>query len=172
MLLLSPENIPFDLNSVPDEIIDNVCYGVMSVTPGNRDFYWHQLILLENFSAPAMNINVGGHQLLLPIMESPHSWVIAIADPMLAEIELLLIDEENCRGFQAFVYNPLSSFVPKYMNIEIGETYGSMNWSLPKLSTGQLLCIPLTQEPKSPCIFIGAQNCLKNFDIMDIADIL
>jgi hypothetical protein len=52
-----------------------------------------------------------------------------------------------------FTFNPLTSFRPEFFPVEIVDIYQDVKWYFPKLKPGQLLAIPLTEDPEPPCAY-------------------
>jgi len=59
----------------------------------------------------------------------------------------------NNRGFEAFLFNPLSSFKMDYGEIKIVNFYNDVKWYFPKMKTGQLLTMPINDDDKPLCAF-------------------
>ena len=68
MKILTLNNRSFDLNDLPDEIEDDVRYSVLDNSNANEpDFFFMPLIFLESFNSPAILLNIGGHQVQMPL---------------------------------------------------------------------------------------------------------
>jgi len=70
-----------------------------------------------------------------------------------SDIEILPLTSLNDRGFEAFCFNPLSSFRLEFKKIEIVNFYNDVKWYFPKMKNNQLLAVPLNQEPKPLCAY-------------------
>lgn len=151
MQILTVENKLFSLNNLPDEVDDNMRYSILDNSNANDpDFFFPQLILLESFNSPAMVLRIGEHDLTVPL-----DWCIAVGDSTSsAQIEILPLTSLNDRGFRALAFNPLSSFRVEFKKIEIIDFYNDVKWYFPKLKTGHLLAIPLSNEPEPLCVYI------------------
>ena len=74
MLILTLDDKPFDLSKMPDELEDDIRFSVLDNNdPQNPDFFFIPLIFLESFNSPAMVLNIGGHEVTMPI-----DWSIAV----------------------------------------------------------------------------------------------
>ncbi len=150
MQILTLDNIPFDLNNLPEEVDDSMRFAVLdNSNPNEPDFFFQPLIFLESFNSPAMVLKIGEHEIAMPL-----DWSIAIGDNQSScDIEILPLTSLNDRGFDALCFNPLSSFRLEFKKIEIVNFYNDVKWYFPKMKNGQLLAVPLGTEPKSLCCY-------------------
>jgi hypothetical protein len=117
--------------------------------PNHPDFFFHPLMFLESFNAPAIVLEIGGHEVVMPV-----DWCIAIGDGTTScDLEVLPLTSLNNRGFDAFVFNPLSGFRIEFMKIEIVNFYNDFKWYFPKMRNGHLLAMPITTGSKPQCAF-------------------
>jgi hypothetical protein len=150
MQILTLDNNPFDLNNLPEEVDDNMRFAVLdNSNPQEPDFFFMPLIFLESFNSPAMVLRIGDKEITMPL-----DWSIAVGDNQSScDIEILPLTSLNDRGFDALCFNPLSSFRLEFKKIEIVNFYNDVKWYFPKMKSGQLLAVPLGQEPKSLCCY-------------------
>ena len=150
MQILTLENKTFQLNTLPDEVDENTRFAVLdNSTPAEPDFFFMPLIFLESFNAPAMVLKIGEHEVTMPI-----DWSIAVGDSSSSsDIEILPLTSLNDRGFEALVFNPLSSFRVEFKKIEIVNFYNDVKWYFPKMRNGQLLSVPTQQGYKPECAY-------------------
>lgn len=150
MQILTPENIPFDLNDLPEEIENDLRFSVLDNSdPNDPDFFMMPLIFLESFNSPAIVMTIAGHEIQMPL-----DWRIVVGDPECGtDPEVMPLTSINERGFDALVYNPISSFRFDYAPIEIVNIYQDVKWFFPKLRNGNLLTVPLTNKPNPPCAY-------------------
>ena len=150
MNILTLDNISFSLNNLPDEVDENTRFAVLDNSdPKDPDFFFVPLIFLESFNSPAMVLKIGEHEVTMPI-----DWCIAVGDSATGnDIEILPLTSLNDRGFEALLYNPLSSFRLEFQKIEILNFYNDVKWYFPKMKNGQLLATPITQGPKPLCAY-------------------
>ena len=164
-MILTLENIPFDLNNLPDEVDDSMRFAVLdNSTPSEPDFFFQPLVFLESFNSPAMVLRIGDDEVTMPI-----DWSIAVGDSQSSsDIEILPLTSLNDRGFEALCFNPLSSFRIEFKPIEIVNFYNDVKWYFPKMKNSQLLAIPLNNQPKALCTYfvkeISRQNELIQLD--------
>jgi len=150
MQILTLDNQAFDLNNLPDEVDDSMRFAVLDNSDAQApDFFFQPLIFLESFNSPAMVLKIGNDEVTMPI-----DWPIAVGDSSSAsDIEILPLTSLNDRGFEAFCFNPLTSFRLEFKKIEIVNFYNDVKWYFPKMKNNQLLAVPLTNEPKTLCAY-------------------
>lgn len=150
MNILTLDNITFSLNNLPDEVDNNTRFAVLdNSNPNDPDFFFVPLIFLESFNSPAMVIRIGDDEIAMPI-----DWSIAVGDSATGnDIEILPLTSINDRGFEALMYNPLSSFRLEFRKIEIINFYNDVKWYFPKMKNGQLLAVPTRYSEQPLCAY-------------------
>jgi hypothetical protein len=149
MQILTLENRVFYLNNLPDEIDEDMRFSVLDNSdPSNTDYFFIPLIFLESFTAPAAVLQIGDHKLTMPL-----DWCTVVGDPEGPEMEVLPLTSLNDRGFKTFCFNPLSSFRPTFLSVDIIDVYQDVKWYFPKMKAGQLLTTPLHAGDKPTCAF-------------------
>ena len=150
MRILTLENECFLLNNLPEQIEEDVRFSVLDNSdPKNPDFFFVPLIFLESFSSPAMVLEIGGKEITMPL-----DWSILVGDGESGlDLEVLPLTSLNDRGFEAFIYNPLSSFKVDFLEIKIINFYNDVKWYFPKMKNGQLLSTPITKGKTPDCAF-------------------
>lgn len=150
MQILTLDNISFSLNNLPDEVDDTTRFAVLdNSNPQDPDFFFVPLIFLESFNSPAMVLKIGDNEITMPL-----DWCIAVGDSSSSSnIEILPLTSLNDRGFEAFVYNPLSSYRLEFQPVEIVNFYNDVKWYFPKIKNGQLLSTPLRSGTNPPCAY-------------------
>jgi hypothetical protein len=107
------------------------------------------LIFLESFNAPAIVLQIGDHEIAMPV-----DWSIAVGDSSSSsDIEVLPLTSLNDRGFQALCFNPLSSFKIEFKPIKIVNFYNDVKWYFPKMKNGQLLSTPIQGGERPSCVY-------------------
>jgi len=112
------------------------------------DYYYIPLIFLESFNSPALVLKIGEHTVKMPV-----DWQLLIGEAELGDLEVVPLTAINDRGFSAFTINPISSFRPKFEQVEIIDIYQDVKWYFPKLRPGQMLAVPLGDEKEPMCAF-------------------
>jgi hypothetical protein len=153
--------LAFDLDHLPDEI-DDLRFAILDNSdPANPDYQYIPLIFLESFSSPALVLRIGENKINMPL-----DWQILIGEPDLGDLEILPLTSVNDRGFKAFQFNPLSSFRPSFLDIEILDVYNEVVWYAPKLKNGQMLSVPLSNEKNPDCVYF-VKEISRNCEIVD-----
>ena len=150
MQILTLDNETFPLKQIPDELEDEVRFAVLDNSdPKNPDFFFVPMIFLESFSAPAMVLEINGKEITMPV-----DWHIAVGDSEAGpDLEILPLTSINDRGFEAFLFNPLTSFKFDFGEIKITNFYSDVKWYFPKVKNGQLLAVPLDDSPEPLCAY-------------------
>jgi hypothetical protein len=150
MRILTLDNKCFNLDDLPEHIEDDVRFSVLDNSdPKNPDFFFVPLIFLESFSAPAMVLEINGHEITMPV-----DWSIAVGcSESGMDLEVLPLTSINDRGFEAFLFNPLSSFKSEFGVVNIVNFYTDVKWYFPKMKNGQLLTVPISDGPKPLCAY-------------------
>lgn len=168
MQILTLENKLFSLNNLPDEVDENTRFAVLDNSdPKEPDFFFMPLIFLESFNSPAMVLKIGNHEVSMPI-----DWSIAVGDSSSGcDVEILPLTSLNDRGFEALIFNPLSSFRVEFRKIEIINFYNDVKWYFPKMRNNQLLATPLSHEPKPECAYF-VKEISRQSELIDVSKIL
>jgi hypothetical protein len=161
MKILTLDNTAYDLDTLPEEVEDMRFAILDNSDPSDPDYHYIPLIFLESFNSPALVLQIGEHRVKMPI-----DWQILIGEPDLGDLEMLPLTSINDRGFKAFQFNPLTSFRPSFLDIEIVDVYHDVAWYAPKLKNGQMLCIPLNNDPEPDCVYF-VKDISRNCEIVD-----
>jgi len=149
MRILTLDNKTFDLNDLPEEVEDTRFSVLDNSNPADPDFYFMPLIFLESFNSPAIQLNIGGYEVQMPL-----DWSMIVADKESGlDPEVLPLTSINERGFHAFTFNPIKGFKPDYEPIEIVNIFQDVKWYFPKMKNGQILTVPITEGSNPPCAF-------------------
>lgn len=150
MRILTLNNESFDLNDLPDEVDEDTRFSVLdNSNPADPDFYFMPLIFLESFNSPAILLNIGGHEVQMPL-----DWSMVVADKESGlDPEVLPLTSINERGFDALVFNPIKGFKLEYEPIEIVNIFQDVRWFFPKMKNGQLLTVPMAEGVNPPCAY-------------------
>jgi len=159
MQILTLENTLFSLNNLPEEVDENTRFAVLdNSNPAEPDFFFMPLIFLESFNAPAIVLQIGDDEVTMPI-----DWSIAVGDSSSScEIEILPLTSLNDRGFEALIFNPLSSFRIEFKPIKIVNFYNDVKWYFPKMKNGQLLATPTSNKNKPDCAYFVKEISRQN----------
>jgi len=156
-ILTLEKNQAYDLDTLPVEV-DDMRFAILDNSdPSDPDYHYIPLIFLESFNSPALILRIGEDVIRMPV-----DWQVLIGEPDLGDLEMLPLTSVNDRGFRAFEFNPLTSFRPSFPDIEILDVYHEVAWYAPKLKNGQMLSVPLNDEPSPPCVYFVkdiSRNC-------------
>jgi hypothetical protein len=162
MRILNEENTPVDIDHLPESVDLRFCVLDNSDSK-NPDFFFVPLIFLESFTDPVFVLKVGKYKINVP-----YNWKILIGDREVGDLEMLALTKLNDRGFDAFVFNPLSSYKPGFESVDIIDVFQDATWFFPKLRPGQILCLPLGTEKGSPCIYL-VREISKSSEVVDLS---
>ena len=161
MRILTLDNIHYDLDHLPEEV-DDMRFAILdNSNPQEPDYHFIPLIFLESFNAPALVLRIGTNTIKMPM-----DWQILIGEPEVGDLEVLPLTSINDRGFKVFQFNPLTSFRPSFPDIEILDVYHEVSWYAPKLKNGQLLAVPLNNDPDPDCVYF-VKDISRNCEIVD-----
>ena len=94
-------------------------------------------------------MDIMGHEVMMPV-----DWHMAVGDiESFNDLEILPLTSLNDRGFKAFVFNPITGFLPAFEEIEIVNIYQEVKWYFPKLKFGHILAVPLEDGNDSKCVY-------------------
>ena len=150
MRILTLDNKCFHLDDLPEQIDDDVRFSILDNSdPKDPDFFFVPLIFLESFNAPAMVLEINGKEITMPV-----DWSIAVGCSESGnDLEILPLTSLNDRGFEAFLFNPLSSYKFDFGDIKITNFYTDVKWYFPKMKNGHLLSVPVTDGDDPLCAF-------------------
>ena len=168
MRILTLENECFNLDRLPEQVDEDMRFSVLdNSNSDDPDFYFMPMIFLESFSAPAVVLNIGGHELMMPV-----DWSVAVGCSESGnDIEILPLTSLNDRGFEAFLFNPLSSFKTEFAPLEIVNFYTDVKWYFPKMKNGQLLTMPITDKNNPLCAFF-VKDISRQSELIDYSKLL
>ena len=148
MRILTLDNTAYEMNEIPNEI-EEIRFCVLDNSdPKDPDYFYIPLIFLESFNSPALVLRIGPHTVRMPV-----DWQLLIGEHDFGDLEVVPLTSINDRGFSVFCFNPLTSFRPEFMPVEIVDIYQDVKWYFPKLKPGQMLAIPLTKDPEPLCAY-------------------
>jgi len=161
-LLVLENNSSFEINEIPDEV-DDIRFCVLDNSdPKNPDYFFIPLIFLESFNAPALVLKIGNNVIKMPI-----DWQLLIGESEVGDLEVVPLTSINDRGFSAFAFNPLSSFRPTFLPVEVIDIYQDVKWYFPKLKSGQLLAVPLQNGTDGPLCAYFVKDISRQCEIVN-----
>ena len=146
MRVLTPEGEAYDVNQIVDGI-NRQKYCVLDLSDqSDIDYRFQPCLLFNEYEYPAVELKIGDYSL-----EVPMNWRILTGDMVHGDLEIVDIDELTNFEYQAFVFNPFKSFKPKFLPVQITNSYTSMtSWFVPKLQKKHVLGVPLGIERQWP----------------------
>jgi hypothetical protein len=161
MRILTLDDEYYNLETLPEEI-DDLRFAILdNSNPQNVDYYYIPLIFLESFNSPALVLKIADKTIKMPV-----DWQILIGEQEHGDLETLPLSSLNDRGFNVFQFNPLSSFSPTFLPIEIVDIYPDVTWYAPRLRNGQFLCVPIDDGPNPRCVYF-VKEVSRNCEIVD-----
>lgn len=163
MRILTLENTTFDMNNVPNTVDDAIRFAVLdNSNPADPDFFFNPMIFLESFNSPAIVLQIGENEVTMPL-----DWCIAVGcNQAGSDLEVLPLTSLNDRGFEAFVFNPITGTLPQFLHIETVNFYNDVKWFFPKMKSGQLLAVPIEEKENSLCAFF-VKDISRQSEIID-----
>ena len=168
MRILTLENKCFNLDDLPDKLEDDIRFSVLDNSDTKEpDFFFVPLVFLESFSSPAMVLRIGDKEITMPV-----DWRVAVGCSESGnDIEILPLTSLNDRGFEAFVFNPLTSYKVDFKPLEIVNFYTDVKWYFPKMKNGQLLSTPLAEGDDPMCAFF-VKDISKQCEVIEYGKLL
>jgi hypothetical protein len=168
MRILTLENKCFNLDDLPDKLEDDIRFSVLDNSDTKEpDFFFMPLVFLESFSSPAMVLRIGDKEITMPV-----DWSVAVGCSESGnDIEILPLTSLNDRGFEAFVFNPLTSYKVDFKPLEIVNFYTDVKWYFPKMKNGQLLSTPLAEGDDPMCAFF-VKDISKQCEVIEYGKLL
>jgi hypothetical protein len=149
MKILTLENRTYILEKIPEFVDDKLRFAVLdNSNPEDPDYFFIPLIFLESFNAPAAVLQIGKYKIKMPL-----DWKMIIGDPEQGELHVLPLTSLNDRGFNAFMFNPITDSKPSFAEVDIVDIYQEVKWYFPKTKSGQILAVPLTDGDNPPCAY-------------------
>jgi len=150
MRILTLENQSYTLAQIPNTVEETIRFAVLdNSNPQDPDFFFNPLIFLESFNSPAVVLTINGHEITMPL-----DWCVAVGcSDAGSDLEVLPLTSLNNRGFEAFLFNPLTGSYPQYRTIEIVNFYNDVKWYFPKMKNGQLLSVPISEGNNPLCAY-------------------
>lgn len=153
MKILTPDNRSCDTVTIPDQDCE-LHYCVLDYSNLNDiDYQFLPMVFIEDFAKAAVELKIGES-----IIQVPLEWSVLIGDTEYGEIELLPIQEFHGRDFSAFVFNPISGYMPQYFPIEITNIYQEVRWTVPTLKPNQLLAVGLNTGTNPNCVYFASKK--------------
>ena len=167
MKILTLDDRTYVLEKIPEWVDEKLRFAVLDNSdPTNPDFFYIPLIFLESFSSPSCVLDIGGYEVQMPI-----DWHIAVGCPDSGnDIEVLPLTSIGDRGFEAFLFNPHTSFKPDFTHVKVINYYNDVKWYFPKIKSGQMLAVPLSNGPRPVCAYF-VKDISRQCEQVDYGDV-
>lgn len=160
MLILSVDN---EIQNT-DFLSEEIHYGVLSFKDfKNPDFFFPKLTYLEEFTSTSITLNIGGHELVMPL-----GWSILCTD--LENVQSIPLYEMSGM-YHVFCLNPIDGFMPEVLPMKLSKVFPSTTWTAPPAVDKNLIVVPLgnNKRSKSPlCVMFSPNKMEINRPISDI----
>lgn len=144
---MTEHNETYDLDHVPNNLQEDLRFCIWDASDRDYyDFYFPPLVFLESFNAPGVALEAGNCTFTMPL-----DWSALVCDENMSSLEIMPLTSLNNRGFCLPVFNPLGKAFPQALEVNIVDVYADVKWYFPKLKTGTVLVIPLTNGFNPPC---------------------
>lgn len=158
-------NTPIDI--FDDEEEDDLHFCIIDYTEEDSiDYQFVPLLFMESFNMSILDVSIGGRNIKVPA-----DWSIVIGDKNSGELEVIELKKLTDREFDAFVFNPITGFIPDFRSISIDHIYPEIKWHVPKLKYGHLLACPITKGSNPDCVFI-VKDINKLPDTLDLSQLI
>jgi hypothetical protein len=157
-------NRAYNLNEIPDEVEDLRFCVLDNSDPKAPDYFYIPLIFLESFNSPALVLRIGEQTIKMPV-----DWQLLIGESDLGDLEVVPLTSINDRGFSAFCFNPIRSYRPEFHPVEIVDIYQDVKWYFPKLRSGQMLAVPISEDEDNPLCAFFVKDISRLSEVVDFS---
>lgn len=164
MLILTNNNVAFDLNQIGNSLVENVHFCTYDYSDKNNgDYFFRPLVMTETFNNVSIECQIGKHKIMLP-----QQWSIVLGDPETGDVELIPIDDINTRNFHALVYNPIGSIMHGFEPLQLQGVFSDVDWTVPRLGFHNFLLVPLQLGENPSCIILINEKDQKRLPQLDL----
>lgn len=166
MRILKPENESFDTSKISYHGDNNLYYCVLDYSSVQEaDYQFPPLIFVDEYSKPGVELQIGDS-----ILQVPWDWSLLMGDKNFEELEVIEIKKFHGRDFDAFVFNPISGYMPDFYSVKVINYYNEIRWTCPVISNEHLLAIPLSAGKEPLCAFFAPPKH-KLPEVLDVVSI-
>jgi hypothetical protein len=135
------------MNLVTSDLDFDLRYCVLDYSNTNDvEFYFPPMVFLDTFPRASADLQIGRYRIQMPL-----DWSIVIADKNFGNMEIIELKDLRDRPFEAFIMNPITSYMPDFGEIVHVNNFPDVTWTMPKLKFGHILAVPLEHKPNPPC---------------------
>ena len=155
MLVLTPENKPFDVDQVVDTVPDEMYCTLDLSDLDDSDYYFHNILHIYSFVSISAELDIGGYRIKVPI-----NWQILLGDEETGYMEVCSIENLlNMKNPCAYVYNPIRSMYARYEPVKVVNLYTlATRWQVPALHKRNLLVVPLSNDTNPKCVMFADET--------------
>ena len=153
MYILTIDNSSYSIDQIPNKSNDiRFCVFDCTVVESS-DYIFIPLVFLESYTYDIAELKIGNYILHIPL-----NWHILVSDGTQRELEILPIEEISGRGFKAFAMNPMTGFMPYFLDVDVINICSDIHWFAPKLRHGHILSVPIENKKNPLCVYLVSDN--------------
>jgi len=146
--------------------VDDLRYCVLDYSnQQDVDFFFIPMIFLDVFPRPAADLRIGKYRVQMPL-----DWSVVICDRDFGHMEIIELKHLNDRPFEAFIFNPITGYIPQFEEIIIENVFPDVTWHMPKLKYGHILAVPL-EDCENPACALFVKDINRLPDALDISKV-
>lgn len=126
--------------------------------PEDIDYHFLPMLYVEKYKYPGVVLQIGRVTLQVPL-----DWSIIVSEE--GSIEVVPVQQLNDRDFSAFIFNPISGYIPRTEVVEIIDIVKVKEWTVPKLKKSCIICVPLEKKEKPLCIYLTGPSFHEQIDL-------
>lgn len=155
MNILTPENVPFNVNMVGDVAPEEMYCTLDLMDMSNTDYFFHDLMYMVTFLATSVELEIGNYT-----VEVPLNTQLLMGDEETGMMEMIAVDDIlTVKEPHLYCINPLKSKYPFYLPVKIKKVFTKgIKWHMPLIPKKNLLAIPIENKNEPLCIFMADEN--------------
>ena len=155
MLILTPENLPFEMTTIHDTVPEEMYCALDLSDISNSDYYFFNILNTVSFSAMSAELEIGEYTLTVPI-----NWQILLGDEESGMMEMSTIEDlMSLKEPHAYIINPIKSMFAKYLPVKVKSIFTiNARWQIPMLNKKHLLAVPVRNKENPLCAFFADEN--------------
>jgi hypothetical protein len=155
MLVLTPENSVFDMNTIEEFVPDEMYCALDLNDIQDSDYYFFNILNTVTFNSIAAELKIGDN-----IIQVPINWQILLGDEDTGMLETATIEDLlSVKEPYAYVYNPITSKYPRFLPVEVKNIYTiTLRWQIPMLNKSHMLAVPLNTQNGALCAYFADET--------------
>lgn len=172
MKFLTEENTTLDTDLIGNRVEKQLYFMTLDFSrPKSPDYLAKPLNGINEYNDAAAEITIGDFELILPL-----KWHILVCDA--GVVEYVPLKRLSGKGMKAFCLNPISGYMPSFLEVRILDSHRTASWSCPIFDKDNLLVIPVGKERTvdgdlrdyPTCIMAGEPGC-RVPDLVELANL-